>query len=58
MDSGQLECAELGSGNLSLVPIPSALLKKNKTKQNKQTLDYIPKASHQGLFPYLATSSA
>jgi hypothetical protein len=28
----------------------------NKTKKN--LLDYIPKASHQGLFPYLATSSS
>jgi hypothetical protein len=43
----------LSMANMALAgpaPIPSALLKK--------TLDYIPKANHQGLFPYLSTSSS
>ena len=41
---------------LAFLPIPSALLKQNKAKQNR-TLDYIPKASHQSLSLYLVTSS-
>jgi len=54
-----LTLASLSVVNIALgftPPLNSFCLAKKKKKERKKTSDCIPKASPQGLFPYLATS--
>ena len=43
---------------LSFFPIHFTFQNKQQKKTTTKPLDYIPKVSHQSLFPYLATSSS